>query len=490
MPPKIPSTTPSGTTSFLRHLPQQTRQYSAPNPQEVPPNKKRFVPSSGNHPVGFLTSSTHVGVKSSPGNASSRFPDLSVIASTQPCSAAAVFTQNRFQAAPVQVDRRMLQATGGRGIRGIVVNTGCANAVTGAGGVQDAEEMARVAGRSLSQTGGTNKEEESCLVMSTGVIGQRLPTGKVLAGIPALVPSLSPSHNGFLATASAITTTDTFPKLATRPPFILPSYPRTPFHLSGMTKGAGMIHPNMATLLGILLTDAPISPAALQPLLKSAVSRSFNRISIDGDTSTNDTLAILANGAAVPKASWHGEVTEGAASAADYAVLEREITALTTELAQLVVRDGEGATKFVTLRVRGASSEDVGHKVASTVSRSPLVKTALYGRDANWGRILCAVGYADGIPEGAIDPAKVSVSFLRRPSQGGGSVEQLRLLRNGEPAGFSEAKASEFLADEDLEILICLHDPQDSSAEVRDEPERQSDVLFWTCDMSHEYGRT
>ena len=250
-----------------------------------------------------------------------------------------------------------------------------------------------------------------------------------------------------------------------------------------------MIHPNMATLLGILLTDAPISPGALQPLLKSAVSRSFNRISIDGDTSTNDTLAILANGAAVPKASWHGEVTESSASAEDYAVLEREITALTTELAQLVVRDGEGATKFVTLRVRGAPSEDVGHKVASTVARSPLVKTALYGRDANWGRVLCAVGYADGIPEGAIDPTKVSVSFLRKSSQSGGNVEQLRLLKNGEPAAFSEATASEFLADEDLEILISLDDAHGRSAEVQDEPERQGDVLFWTCDMSHEYGR-
>jgi glutamate N-acetyltransferase/amino-acid N-acetyltransferase len=211
--------------------------------------------------------------------------------------------------------------------------------------------------------------------MSTGVIGQRLPIDKIVNNVPAAHNSLGSSHDHWLACAKAICTTDTFPKLISRA-FNLPSSPSIEYRIAGMTKGAGMIHPNMATLLGIIATDAPVSSAALPSALKYAVDRSFNSITIDGDTSTNDTVALLANGAAGGK-----EIVE---STPDYEAFRTVLTDFATDLAQLVVRDGEGATKFVTIRVVESPSEEIARKIASTIARSPLVKTALYGRDANW----------------------------------------------------------------------------------------------------------
>ena len=249
--------------------------------------------------------------------------------------------------------------------------------------------------------------------------------------------------------------------------------------MTGMTKGAGMIHPNMATLLGIICTDAPITPEACQNLLTRSVEKSFNSISIDGDSSTNDTVALLANGAASQPSSKIG--TESV----DYAPLQQELTSLTKDLAQLVVRDGEGATKFVTIRVRPGeqSSRKAAHRIASSVARSPLVKTALYGRDANWGRILCAIGYTEGLMEEDIQPTKVSVSFIGRRT---GATEVLPLLLCGEPQVVDEVKASKMLAEEDLEILIQLNDSNEG--ESFDPEDSEEDVLFWTCDFSHEYG--
>ena len=249
-----------------------------------------------------------------------------------------------------------------------------------------------------------------------------------------------------------------------------------------MTKGAGMIHPNMATLLSIICTDAPIAPTALQAALTAATGRSFNSISVDGDTSTNDTVAILANGAACAPGS---PVIEASSSgnAADLTAFTGALTELMTSLAQLIVRDGEGATKFVTLRVRGAPSRAVGHRLASTIARSPLVKTALYGRDANWGRILCAVGYAEGVEEGAagVEPSRVGVSFVGAPG-GSHAGQELKLLVNGEPQDMDEALAGRMLAEEDLEILVKL-----KPAEELDQKDVEDEVLFWTCDFSHEY---
>lgn len=228
-----------------------------------------------------------------------------------------------------------------------------------------------------------------------------------------------------------------------------------------MTKGAGMIHPNMATLLGIMCTDAPIAPTVLSSLLTSAVDKSFNSISIDGDTSTNDTVALLANGAA-------GGPTIPDQSNPGYAEMQQVLTRFAEDLAKLVVRDGEGATKFVTLRVTNARSYEDAKRVASTIARSPLVKTALYGKDANWGRILCATGYAQEVE--SVVPEETSVSFI--PMDGS---PELKLLINGEPQNINEARAADILQAEDLEILVKLSNQPGEEA------------VYWTCDFSHEY---
>ncbi len=222
-----------------------------------------------------------------------------------------------------------------------------------------------------------------------------------------------------------------------------------------------MIHPNMATLLGILCTDAPISPPALQSLLGYAVERSFNSISVDGDMSTNDTLAILANGAAGGQEILSPE-SKG------FMEMKEILTTFASDLAKLVVRDGEGATKFVTIRVTNSSSFVDAKKVASTIARSPLVKTALYGKDANWGRILCATGYAEGVT--SVVPEKTSVSFI--PTDGS---KELKLLINGEPEAVDEVRAAQILEAEDLEILVRLSD------------EEGEEAVYYTCDLSHEY---
>jgi glutamate N-acetyltransferase/amino-acid N-acetyltransferase len=228
-----------------------------------------------------------------------------------------------------------------------------------------------------------------------------------------------------------------------------------------MTKGAGMIHPNMATLLGIICTDAPIAPAPLQSLLTAAIDKSFNSISIDGDTSTNDTVALLANGAA-------GGTPIADSTSPDYAAMQETLTTFAADLAKLVVRDGEGATKFVTIRVTNAASYTDAKRVASTIARSPLVKTALYGKDANWGRILCATGYAEGVE--SVVPEQTSVSFV--PTDGS---PELKLLVRGEPEAVDEARAAQILEAEDLEILVRLSEREGEEA------------VYWTCDLSHEY---
>lgn len=342
----------------------QSRFYSAIPNGSIPAAKKKYVPTQGTYPIGFRASGTIVGVK--PSNKTK--PDLFLLTSDAPCAAAAVFTKNKFQAAPVTFSRNLLQQKRNQGIQGVIINSGCANAVTGRGGLEDAAKMAHEADKSIGHA-------DSTIVMSTGVIGQRLPIDKILAKVPAAHEALGGTHEHWLAAAKAICTTDTFPKLMSRT-FRLPASPAVEYRIAGMTKGAGMIHPNMATLLGVIATDAPIASAALPAALKHAVDRSFNSITIDGDTSTNDTVALLANGAAGGQ-----EVAEGSP---DYDVFRAVLADFAAELAQLVVRDGEGATKFVTIRVAESPSEEAARKIASTIARSPLVKTALYGKDANW----------------------------------------------------------------------------------------------------------
>lgn len=452
----------SGLARLVQSSTSSVRQYSVPSAGTIPAAKQKYVPTSGTYPKGFLVSGTHVGVK--PTNKST--PDLAFLASAAPCAAAAVFTKNKFQAAPVTVSKEMLKRRKNAGIRSIIVNSGCANAVTGKGGMEDAEKMGQEADKCFEAP--SDGKGSSTIVMSTGVIGQRLPIQKILLKIPSAYDGLGTSHDHWLATATAICTTDTFPKLISRT-FTLPSSPSVEYRMAGMTKGAGMIHPNMATLLGMIATDAPIAPALLPSLLTKAVNKSFNSISIDGDTSTNDTVAVLANGAA-------GGTEVTSESSEDYAAFQKALTDFATDLAKLVVRDGEGATKFVTISVTEAPSEVGARKIASAIARSPLVKTALYGKDANWGRILCATGYsqisepgmpANEVPE--IVPEKTSVSFI--PTDGS---PELKLLVNGEPETVDEDRAAEILAHEDLEILVRLGGGKE-------------EATYWTCDYSHEY---
>ncbi|KAL1991703.1 hypothetical protein VTN49DRAFT_5011 [Thermomyces lanuginosus] len=436
----------------------QIRLYSVLHDSTIPESKRKYIPESGNYPKGFRVQGTHVGVKSS----NTRFPDLALITSDGPCNAAAVFTTNKFQAAPVQVSKAVLDKRRGEGIQSVVINSGCANAVTGKGGLEDAWKMSA----KVDECAGL--AEPSTLVMSTGVIGQRLPIDRIIDKIPAAYTNRADTHAAWLTTARAICTTDTFPKLLSRT-FTLPSSPGITYSLAGMTKGAGMIHPNMATLLGVLCTDAPIEAAALKPLLMHAVSRSFNSISVDGDTSTNDTIALLANGAA------GGRTISANTTAEDYAALQDVLTSFAQSLAQLVVRDGEGATKFVTVRVQNSPDYTAARRIAATIARSPLVKTALYGRDANWGRILCAIGYTEGVPDGVVVPERTSVSF--RPADGS---PDLRLLVNGEPEVVDEDRASAILQHEDLEIVVDLGGG--ASGKLGGE-----EAVYWFCDFSHEY---
>jgi len=435
----------------------QRRTYAAPGDGVIPPAKKKYVPTSGTYPRGFKAGTAHVGVKAS----NTRFDDLALVASDKPCAGAAVFTTNKFQAAPVTVSRDMLKKRKGEGIRAVVVNSGCANAVTGRGGIEDAIAMGKETDTCFIQDGNGQDDLKGSrsIVMSTGVIGQRLPIQKITSKIPTAYANLGDTHDNWLATARAICTTDTFPKLLSKT-FTLPST-QVEYRIVGMTKGAGMIAPNMATLLGIICTDAPIAAFPLRQALVSAVGKSFNSVSIDGDTSTNDTVAILANGAA-------GGQPIASPDSPDFAAFQKELTDFSIDLAKLVVRDGEGATKFITIRVTNAASYKDAHRVASTIARSALVKTALYGKDANWGRILCATGYAEGAD--SVVPEETSVSFI--PTDGS---EELKLLVKGEPEQVDESRAAKILEAEDLEIKVSLSEKSGEEA------------VFWTCDFSHEY---
>ncbi|RXK35756.1 glutamate N-acetyltransferase/amino-acid acetyltransferase [Tremella mesenterica] len=416
-------------------------------------------------PLGFSVSSVHSGIKKKPGAL-----DLGILISTSdsPCSAAACLTQNVFKAAPVTVTSSLLHRHQGRA-RGMIINSGCANAVTGKKGLEDAWAMSDGITRLLPPgEGGT-------LVMSTGVIGQHLPFKKIAKSLPELVQNLSDSPKAWLDLAKASMTTDAFPKLRART-FILGG---RKIRLAGIDKGAGMIAPKMgppqpphATLLGMIATDAAVEPKALQNALNYAVERSFNNITVDGDMSTNDTILCFANGAAgkledegrpsVGKMEEINEKSEG------YDLFREELKGLAEELAQLIVRDGEGATKFVTIRVKGAQTYDIANAVARSVATSSLVKTALYGEDANWGRILAAIGYSS-VPPNTLQPSNISVSFLPPSTL---SVQPLRVVSFGEPEKVDEALASVLLAEEDIHIEIDLGSGKE-------------EATLWTCDLSH-----
>ncbi|MFH1084170.1 MAG: bifunctional glutamate N-acetyltransferase/amino-acid acetyltransferase ArgJ [Chloroflexota bacterium] len=367
--------------------------------------------------------------------------DFALVHATRPCVAAALFTTNAFKAAPVLYDQRIL-AQNASGLRAVAINSGCANACTGEQGLRDAAATAEAVGQALGVA------PKSVMVMSTGVIGKPLPMASILAGVSQAAAALATGVEAGHIAARAIMTTDTRPKEAAA----LVAVGAYKFVVAGMVKGAGMIHPNMATMLSVITTDARISPELAHKALAAAADQSFHCMTVDGDTSTNDTVLLMANGAAEMP-------TIVSESAVEYRALVAGLTHVAQELAKAVARDGEGATRFVTIAVRGARRVAEARQVGKAVAHSPLVKTAIYGQDANWGRIICAVGYS-GVP---VDPLKVRVW-----------LGDLELFREGGPYHVDEEHAKELLAQHDITITIDLGEGSESTT-------------IWTCDLSHEY---
>ncbi len=389
---------------------------------------------------GFRAAAVHARIKAS---SPPEKLDVAVIASDIPAVAAGVFTTNRVQAAPVSYDQALL-ARNAAGIRAVVVNSGNANAVTGAQGLADARATAEVAADALGV------DADSVLVMSTGVIGQMLPLERLLPGVITAANALDGGADAGHRVARAIMTTDTFPKEAAARVTVAG---RT-VTIAGVAKGAGMIAPHMATMLSVIITDVAIRPTALHAALEDAAGRSFNCVTVDGDMSTNDTLLVLANGHA------GNPVIDGPASPGYTEFLDglRQVSAA---LARMIARDGEGATKFVTIRVTGASAWETARQVGLAVGNSSLVKTALHGEDANWGRVLCAVGYSGA----DVDPARLALWF-----------DEVQLVRNGAPTDYQEADAHATLTKPEVFIRIDLGQGN-AEAEV------------WTCDLSYDYVR-
>ncbi len=377
-------------------------------------------------------------------------PDLALIVSDGPCAAAAVFTQNAFAAAPVVYDRKLMRVAA-RSLRAVIVNSGNANACTGEMGMVHAASMAHIVEDTLGLP------ERSAFVMSTGVIGVPLPIERIREGVPQLVPQLR--ADGWPDAARAIMTTDSFPKMAYRP---LPD-PLAPAAIGAIAKGAGMIHPNMATMLAVLVTDLAIAQPLLQEALTYAVNRSFNRISVDGDTSTNDTVVILANGQA------EGVPIEGADDPR-YPLFRDALTEVCVQLAQAIVRDGEGATKFVTIRVRGAASDEDAARAARAVANSALCKTAFFGGDPNWGRVLAAVGYSGA----RVAPERAALWFAGGEEGNRGPL--LQVVKGGTPTDYSEEEAARIFAQPEIDVVIDLG-------------LGNGEAEMWTCDLGYEYVR-
>jgi glutamate N-acetyltransferase/amino-acid N-acetyltransferase len=396
-------------------------------------NKKsaewRVVEGGITAPQGYLASGVSAGIKK-------KGLDLAVLFSSQPSSSAGVFTLNRVLAAPVVLSKENLNVSRGRS-RAILINSGCANACTGERGMQDSVLSAQCLASHL------NVDPSQILVASTGVIGAFLPVPKLLKGISSAVSALN--SQGGTAAARAIMTTDTKEKIFA----VEGRIGGKPVRIGGMAKGSGMIHPQMATMIAVLDTDVKIPSKELSSILRRVSDRTFNCLTVDGDTSTNDTVFLMANGAS------GAAVADGKSRS----FFEKGLEMVCEHLAKSIAIDGEGATKFVEIVVRGASDFETARKVAKTVANSSLVKTAIYGEELNWGRILCAVGYS-GAP---FNPDRVVLS-----------LNQIPIFRNGSPVASTRAKAEKAMKAHDIQIEIDL-DGGRSAARV------------WTCDLSHEY---
>lgn len=378
-----------------------------------------------NLPLGYRYSATYAGIRRT------AKPDLALIVSDTPAAAAAVFTTNRVQAAPVLLSKQHLAQSGGLA-RALLINAGNANCATRTG-----VKVALATSKAVAKTLGCRLEH--VLPSSTGVIGMELDAALITRALPELAARLS--GDAFFDVADAILTTDTVRKVAFAEV--------DGIRLAGMTKGAGMIHPNMATTLGYVFSDAFIDVPALQTALKRALEASFNRLSVDGDMSTNDMLAVLANGASGVKVRGRNR-----------AAFEAALTRVCQSLARQIARDGEGARKLIEIEVKGARNNNDAARIARAIANSPLVKTAIGGSDANWGRILCAAGYA-GV---AFEPSRVDIR-----------LQGVRVCRKGLAAAFDEDAMKRRLDEREVRIELSIAGGGEGEAK------------FWTCDLTEGY---
>ena len=395
-------------------------------------------------PRGFRFGATKAGLKQSGRT------DFALIVADEPASAAAAFTSNRVTAAPLHIDKEHLRATGGR-VRVVAINAGNANCAAGQAGL----DAARATCKAAAETFGCKPEE--VFPSSTGIIGVPLPAEKLIAALPDLAAQLGPEGDHFQALAEAIITTDTVDKTAFArfevkvPEVDGPGEIPQEVRIAAVGKGSGMIHPQLvphATMLVYVMTDAAIEPAVLDKYLREVIEVSFNRISVDGDTSTNDTVLLLASGAS------------GVTIGPDDAEFRSALTQVCTSLARQIVGDGEGLTHLVELRIEGAVTDADAVRAAKAIAHSPLVKTAWAGCDPNWGRLMAAIGYSGA----TIDPERIDIWFGEH-----------RICRDGgRAAEFDEAVAHEYLKQPEFSIRIQLNQGTGS-------------CVFWTTDLTHEY---
>jgi len=382
-----------------------------------------------NLPVGYRYAATYAGIRAA------RKDDLALIVSALPANAAAVFTQNRVQAAPVVLARQNVRASKGK-VGAILVNAGNANCATRTG-----ERVAAATCRAAAKL--LRLKPTEILPASTGVIGVELDPKLIVDALPQLTGSLT--EDGFERVSQAIMTTDKVPKTASAELTLR----RGTIRIAGMTKGSGMIHPRMATTLGFVLTDAAIPAAALRRMLVESNEQSYSRVSVDGDTSTNDTLALLANGASGVRPDLK-----------ELPLVQEAVTGVLQSLARQIVRDGEGAKKLISIEVNGAKNDEAAATIARSIANSPLVKTAVAGSDPNWGRIICAAGNA-GVP---FDPRRVDIE-----------MQGIAVCKAGLAAPFSESELKKKLDLPDCEIRFTIRDKGKGRA------------MFWTCDFTKEY---
>ena len=386
-----------------------------------------------NYPKGYSACGLHCGIKKAK-------DDLTIVYSDVAASVAAVYTNNLFQAAPLQVTKAHLSSEGKA--QAIAINSGVANAAMGKQGIVDAEAVAK----KLAQT--FNIKDNYTIVASTGVIGMPLPVDTINSGIEMAKGVLKPLEEGAESASRGIMTTDTVPKTAQ----VTVKIDGKTVNFWGMCKGAGMIHPNMSTMLGFVLCDAAITTEVLQKALSSAIGDSFNMISVDGDTSTNDMVTVLANGLAENE-------TIASENNDSYTIFANALKDVCISLAKQIVADGEGATKLFSVKVTNALTTTDAKTIARAVTSSSLVKAAMYGRDANWGRIACAAGYSGA----TFDPYKMDIY-----------IGDLQVAKNGQGLAFDEEKALALLSKDTIDVLIDLH-------------EGKGEAVGWGCDLTHDY---